>query len=36
MVVKEMEWDGLSGIDLAEDGGKWPDVVDREMPIWVP
>jgi hypothetical protein len=31
-VVKEIEWEGLNGSDLAEDRGKWPDAVDRVMP----
>jgi hypothetical protein len=35
-VVKEMEWEGLSGTDLAQDRDKWPDAVNRVMPIWVP
>ena len=35
-LVKESEWEGLSGFDLAQDRDKRPDAVDRLMPIGYP
>jgi hypothetical protein len=36
MDVKEIEWDGVDLVDLAEYGIKWQDLVQTVMNVWVP
>jgi hypothetical protein len=34
--LREMGWDGMDGIDLAQDRDKWRDLVNTVMNLWVP
>jgi hypothetical protein len=34
--VKEIRWEDVDGIDLAEDRDRWQAVVNTVMNLWVP
>jgi hypothetical protein len=34
--LKEIGWDGMVWIDLAEDGDQWRALVNTVMNLWVP
>jgi hypothetical protein len=36
MAVREIEWESVDWIHLAQDRGKWRAVVNMVMNIWVP
>jgi hypothetical protein len=36
MDVREIGWDGMDLIDLAEDGEQWTALVNTVMNLWVP
>jgi hypothetical protein len=36
MDLREIEWDGMDWIDLAQDRDQWRAIVNRVMKLWVP
>jgi hypothetical protein len=34
--LREIEWDGMDSIDVAEDREKWRVLVNTVMNFWVP
>jgi hypothetical protein len=36
MNFREIRWDGMDWIDLAEDKDQWRALVNRVMNFWVP
>jgi hypothetical protein len=36
MDLREIEWDGLDWIDVAQDRDQWRVFVDAVMNLWVP
>jgi hypothetical protein len=36
MDIREMEWDGVDWIDVAQDRDQWRALVSTVMNLWVP